>query len=80
MKLLGCACVREGPPEGWKDLRLEYPGARPASDPGISKLQKFAGDWSGDDEDMRKLGQSTTESKSNKRKRNTVAQRNVIPK
>jgi len=45
-----------------------------SSDPGISKLQKFTSNWSGDDEDMTKLGQSTTESKSNKRKHNTVAQ------
>lgn len=32
-------CIREGPPEGWKDLRLEYTGARPASDPENSKIR-----------------------------------------
>jgi hypothetical protein len=81
MKLLGCVCVCEGPPEGWNDLKFKYPlaGTRPASDPGTSKLRKVAGNWSGD-EDMRNLGPSSTEIKSNKRKRNTVAERSVIPK
>jgi len=79
MKLLGCVCIPEGLPEGWKDLRLEYPGAQPASDSGISKLQKLAGNWSSDEEDMRNLGLNT-ESKGNKRKHNTLVQRNIIPK
>ena len=85
MKLIGCGCVYEGPPEVWKDLRLECPGAwllgcKWEAKEEISKLQKFAGNWSGDDEDIRKLGLSITESKSNKGKHNTVVQRNVIPK
>lgn len=79
MKLLGCVCVCEGPPEGRNDSKFEYPlaGRVPASDPGTSKLRKFAGNWSGD-EDMKNLGPSSKEIKSNKKKRNTVVQRSVL--
>lgn len=52
MKFLECVYVREGPPEWWKELRLEYTGTGPAID--LKSLRKFSGDsdWSGDEEDI----------------------------
>ena len=45
----------EEPVEGWKGLRLRDLGAWPSRDPDKSKLQMFAGEWSGDEEDMEYL-------------------------